>query len=73
MAGTTAGQKAIEGLAGDISLGLDEDGTFQYMPTERTQLRTFEDLHIVETLDSIDKSLKTLLDYMEEMLGDKFG
>jgi len=73
MAGTRAGQHKVEGLGGDITLGIDNNDIYQVMPSERTQLRTFEDLRVLDLLDSIDSSLKTLLDYMKEIVGDKLG
>lgn len=57
--------------SGVIQLGVDSAGKLQVTPTETISLKTKREQSTLELLESIDKSLKTLLIYMQEITGDK--
>ena len=57
--------------SGIIQLGIDRTEKLQIIPTETIQLKTFKEQRIIDLLESIDNSMKTLLIYMQEITGER--
>lgn len=71
MTSRVRGDKVESNQAGIIQLGQDRKGELQVMDAGDAEIEFVNNARQEELLQSIDQSLKTLLSYMEEIVGDK--
>ncbi len=71
MTSRVVGDKVEGNQAGIIQLGQDRKGKLQILDAGNAEIQFVNSARQEELLISIDKSFKTLLSYLEEIVGDK--